>query len=195
MYLGPTDEERLRVFAAAELARRTLERGSRLNAPEAVALICDEMHLAARAGGSFEDVLEAGRRAIAPEQVLDGVPDLVAEIRLEVLLDEGSRLVLLRNALGEPSADGPGAVVPAEADVELAPALERIALEVTNTSARPVRISSHYPFWRANRRLEFDRESARGYRLDVASGASIRWGPGETREVTLVAYAGEGRAR
>src|SRR3989337_4231070 len=102
MYLGPTGEERLRVFAAAELARRTLERGSRLNAPEAVALICDEMHLAARAGASFDEVLEAGRRALGPGQVMDGVADLVAEIRLEVLLDEGSRLIVFREPAGEP---------------------------------------------------------------------------------------------
>jgi urease subunit gamma/beta len=192
MYLGPTQEERLRVFAAAELARRTLERGMRLNTPEAVALICDEMHLAARAGGSFEDVLEAGRRALTPEQVVDGVPDLAAEIRLEVLLNEGSRLLVLRDALGGPSAEGPGAVVPADAEVELAPGRERMVLEVTNTSVRPVRVSSHYPFWRANPRLAFDRDAARGFRLDVAAGASVRWAPGETREVALVAFGGEG---
>jgi urease subunit gamma/beta len=51
MYLSPADEDRLRVFAAAELARRSVARGLRLNAPEAIALACDEMHLAARAGG------------------------------------------------------------------------------------------------------------------------------------------------
>jgi len=192
MDLGPTEEERLRVFAAAELARRTLERGIRLNAPEAVALICDEMHLAARGGASFDEVLEAGRRALVPEHVIDGVPDLVAEIRLEVLLDEGSRLVVLRDVLGEPSAEGPGAVAPAKEAVELAPGRDRIALSVKNTSARPVRVSSHYPFWRANPRLEFDREAARGFRLDVPAGSSVRWGPGEAREVGLVAFAGEG---
>jgi len=190
--LGPTEEERLRIFATAELARRTLERGLRLNAPEAVALICDEMHMAARAGSSFDDVLETGRRALEPAQVLDGVPDLVAEIRLEVLLEEGSRLVVLRDALGPASAEGPGAIEPAEGEVELAPGRERISLVVTNTSARPVRVSSHYPFWRANARLEFDREAAQGCRLDVPAGASVRWGPGEAREVTLVALGGEG---
>jgi len=194
MYLGPTDEERLRVFAAAELARRTLERGLRLNAPEATALICDEMHLAARAGATFEEILEVGRTALRQEQVLDGVPELVGEIRLEVLLDDGSRLVVLRDALGAPSTDGPGAIVPAGQDIELVPGRERIELVVTNTSTRPVRVSSHYPFWRANARLEFDRERARGYRLDVPAGVSIRWAPGETREVVLVAYAGEGGA-
>ena len=192
MDLGPTEEERLRVFAAADLARRTLGRGLRLNAPEAVALICDEMHMAARAGASFDEVVEAGRRALSPEQVLDGVPDLVAEIRLEVLLDDGSRLVVLRDALGEPSADGPGAVAPADAEVALASGRERIVLTVTNTSARPVRISSHYPFWRVNLRLTFDRGAARGYRLDIPAGASLRWAPGETREVALVAFGGEG---
>jgi urease gamma subunit len=96
MYLSPTEQERLRIFAAAELARQVLTRGLKLNAPEATALICDEMHMAARAGGSFEDVLAAGRRAVRADQVIAGVPDLVEEVRLEVLLDEGSRLVVLR---------------------------------------------------------------------------------------------------
>ena len=96
MYLGPTDDERLRLFAAAELARRTLGRGLKLNAPEATAIICDEMHMAARGAASFEDVLEAGRRAVREDDLIDGVADLLDEIRLEVLLEEGSRLVVLR---------------------------------------------------------------------------------------------------
>ncbi len=191
MALGPTDDARLEVFALAELARRTLERGLRLNVPEAIALICDEMHLAGRAGASYEEVVETGRRALRPEQVLDGVGALAAEIRVEVLLDEGTRLIVLRDALGSADA-APGAIVAAEDDVELAPGRTRVALTVTNTSERPVRVSSHYPFWRVNARLEFDREAARGYRLDVPAGASVRWTPGETREVTLVAYGGGG---
>jgi urease gamma subunit len=96
MYLSPTEEDRMRIFVAAELARRVLARGLKLSAPEAIALTCDEMHVAARSGASFEDVLEAGHRAIQVDQLMDGVPGLVDEIRLEVLLDEGSRLVVLR---------------------------------------------------------------------------------------------------
>ena len=76
--------------------------------------------------------------------------------------------------------------------IELAPGRDRIRLEVTNTSARVVRVSSHYPFWRTNSRLAFDREAAGGFRLDVPAGASIRFAPGETREVTLVRYGGRG---
>jgi urease subunit gamma/beta len=100
MYLSPTEEDRLRIFAAAELARRTLARGLKLNAPEAIAVTCDEMHMAARAGASFAEVLEAGRRAVRPDQLMDGVAELVGEVRLEVLLDEGSRLVVLRRPWG-----------------------------------------------------------------------------------------------
>lgn len=96
MYLSPTEEDRLRIFAAAELARRALARGLKLNAPEATALICDEMHMAARTGASFDEVVEAGRRAVPADQLMDGVDDLIDEIRLEVLLDEGSRLIVLR---------------------------------------------------------------------------------------------------
>jgi len=76
--------------------------------------------------------------------------------------------------------------------IELAPGRDRIRLEVTNTSIRVVRVSSHYPFWRTNHRLAFDRKAARGFRLDVPAGSSIRFAPGETREVTLVRYGGRG---
>jgi len=100
MSLTPTEEDRLRVFAAAELARRTLARGLRLNVPEATALISDEMHMAARAGAPFEEVLESGRRAVRADQLMSGVAELIEEIRVEVLLDEGSRLVVVRRPWG-----------------------------------------------------------------------------------------------
>ena len=70
---GPTEAERLRIFTAAQLARATLDRGLALNVPEAVALICDEMHLAARAGGSWEDVRDAGMSVAA----LPATPDVL----------------------------------------------------------------------------------------------------------------------
>lgn len=74
--------------------------------------------------------------------------------------------------------------------IELAAGRDRIRLTITNTSNRVVRVSSHYPFWRTNRRLMFDRESARGFRLDVPSGATVRFAPGATIEVELVRYGG-----
>ena len=76
--------------------------------------------------------------------------------------------------------------------IELVPGRDRIHFEVTNTSARVVRVSSHYPFWRTNHRLAFDREASRGFRLDVPAGSSVRFEPGQTREVTLVRYGGRG---
>ena len=76
--------------------------------------------------------------------------------------------------------------------IELAPGRERIRLVVTNTSSRIVRVSSHYPFWRTNQRLHFDREAAREFRLDIPSGGSVRFDPGQTKEVVLVRYGGRG---
>jgi urease subunit gamma/beta len=189
--LTPTEEDRLRVFVAAQLARMTLDRGLPLNAPEAVALVCDEMHVAARSGASWGEVAEAGRRALAPDQVLEGVAAIVPEIRCEVLLEEGTRLVVVREPFGPPGTDAPGAVRFGEGDVALVPDRERVTISVTNRGRRPVRVSSHFPFWQTNPSLSFDREAATGFRLDLAAGDSFRWGPGETREVTLVAYKGE----
>ena len=192
MRLTPTEEERLRVFTAAELARRTLQRGLQLSAPEAVALVCDEMHQAARGGASFEAVGATGRAALGPDQVLPGVANVIPEIRVEVLLEEGSRLIVIRDPFGPADPDGPGAVRFAEGDVALVPDRRRIRLTVTSTSTRPIRISSHYPFWQANPKLSFDRDAAEGFRLDLPAGDSLRWAPGESKEVDLVAYGGEG---
>jgi urease subunit gamma/beta len=188
MQLNPTEEDRLRVFTVSRLARATLERGLRLNAPEAIAIVCDEMHMAARGGTSFDGVAEAGRAALRPDQVLDGVAGIVREIRVEVLMDEGTRLVVLRDPFGPASEAAPGAVRFGEGDVELVPGRERRTIGVTNAGEHPIRVSSHYPFWQTNPNLEFDRDAAEGFRLDLPAGDSIRWAVGETKEVSLVAY-------
>lgn len=189
MQLTDWEEERLLIFTAAELARRHRERGILLNAPEAVALICDAMLLAARAGGSYEDVEAAGRAAVGPDEVLPGVAALVGDVRLEVLMDDGTRLIVLLEPLGSPGPDAPGAVILA-GEGPAAAARDTIELEVTNESARVVRVSSHYPFDQVNRRLVFDRAASVGYRLDLPAGSTERWSAGESRRVRLVRYGG-----
>ncbi len=193
MRLTAWEEERLLIFSAAGLARRHRDRGLLLNAPEAVAIICDAMLDAARAGDGYEAVEAVGRAAVAPGEVLPGVAALVDEVRLEVLMDDGARLVVLLEPLGPAGEDAPGAVRQAPS-VEGPDDRERRTLEVHNTSTRVVRVSSHYPFERVNPRLEFDRAAAAGFRLDLAAGSSERWGPGEARSVTLVAFGGDARA-
>jgi urease beta subunit len=82
----------------------------------------------------------------------------------------------------------------ADGDVLLAPERSRITLTVTNTSERPIRVSSHFPFHEANTKLAFDRDAARGFRLDLPAGDSHRWAPGETRDVGLVRFGGSAGA-
>lgn len=189
MRLTDWEQQRLTIFSAAELARRHRAAGLSLNAPEAIALICDAMFEAARAGATYEDTEQAGRRAVKPNEVMDGVAALVDEVRLEVLLGDGTRLIVLRNPLGAPTTDSVDLPPP------LAPPTREIrTLTVTNVGRRAIRVSSHYPFERVNARLEFDREAARGFRLDLPAGATLRWAPGESRPVTLVRYGGEAAA-
>jgi urease subunit gamma/beta len=190
MQLTPTEEDRLRIFTAAELARRSLARGLRLNAPEAVALACDEMHMAARGGATWDEVRAAGETAVPGDRVLPGVANVIEEIRVEVVLEEGSRLIVLRAPFGPPGDDGPGAIRFGDGQIELAPDRRRVRVSVRNDGQRPIRVSSHFPFAEVNERLVFDRDTARGFRLDLPAGDSVRWEPGQTREVTLVATGG-----
>lgn len=199
MRLIPWEEERLQLFAAAELARRRRAAGLLLNHPEAVAVICDAMLEAARSGRTYVEVEAFGRAAVAPDEVLSGVRELLDEVRLEVLLGDGTRVVALVDPLGRGQpADpfGPGALVIGD-DAEIVVNGDREALElpVTSTSARRIRVSSHFPFHRVNARLVFDREAARGFRLDIPAGVYVGWEPGEAKTVRLVRLAGRrGRA-
>ena len=85
----------------------------------------------------------------------------------------------------------PGQVVAAEGELELAPARERRIIEVLNTGDRPIQVGSHFHFADVNGALEFDRDAAVGFRLDVYAGTSVRFEPGASRDVTLVALGGE----
>ncbi len=87
----------------------------------------------------------------------------------------------------------PGELLPAAGDIDLNTDAETVTLRVANTGDRPVQVGSHYHFYETNSALSFDREKARGMRLDIASGTAVRFEPGQSRDVTLVPYAG-GRA-
>ncbi len=85
----------------------------------------------------------------------------------------------------------PGEIQVAEGEIELNQGRETITLEVANSGDRPVQVGSHYHFYETNPGLVFERERARGYRLDIPAGTAVRFEPGQKREVRLVAYAGE----
>ncbi|SOB90292.1 urease subunit beta [Rhodobacter sp. JA431] len=87
----------------------------------------------------------------------------------------------------------PGEIFPADGDIELNKGAETITLMVANTGDRPVQVGSHYHFAETNPGLSFDREAARGYRLDIAAGTAVRFEPGQSREVRLVPLAGNRR--
>lgn len=84
----------------------------------------------------------------------------------------------------------PGEILVADGDIALNEGRQTVTLEVSNTGDRPVQVGSHYHFYEANPALAFDREAARGFRLNIASGTAVRFEPGQSREVELVAYAG-----
>jgi urease subunit beta len=84
----------------------------------------------------------------------------------------------------------PGEIFPAPGDITLNPDREAITLMVANTGDRPVQVGSHYHFAESNSALEFDRDAARGLRLDIAAGTAVRFEPGQAREVNLIPFSG-----
>jgi urease subunit beta len=85
----------------------------------------------------------------------------------------------------------PGEIFPAAGDIEINAGLATVAVTVANTGDRPVQVGSHYHFAETNPALDFDRDKARGMRLDIPAGTAVRFEPGQTREVTLVSYGGK----
>ena len=87
----------------------------------------------------------------------------------------------------------PGEVFPADGEIELNAGRPTVILTVANTGDRPIQVGSHYHFFETNAALRFDRDRARGFRLDIPAGTAIRFEPGQSREVRIVAYAGARR--
>ena len=85
----------------------------------------------------------------------------------------------------------PGEMFIKEGEIELNAGRKTVVLSVTNSGDRPIQVGSHYHFFETNPALKFDRKKARGMRLDIAAGTAVRFEPGQTREVTLVAFAGK----
>ena len=85
----------------------------------------------------------------------------------------------------------PGEVIAADGEIELNAGRETVTLSVANTGDRPIQVGSHYHFFETNAALDFERDKARGYRLNIPAGTAVRFEPGQTREVVLVAYAGD----
>jgi urease beta subunit len=88
------------------------------------------------------------------------------------------------------TGDVPGEIVAADGEIELNADRDRVTLDVANVGDRPIQVGSHYHFYETNAALEFEREKARGFRLDIPAGTAVRFEPGQRRGVTLVAYAG-----
>jgi len=84
----------------------------------------------------------------------------------------------------------PGELFPAAGELELNVGRDTLTVSVANTGDRPIQVGSHYHFYETNNALQFDRERARGFRLNITAGTAVRFEPGQTREVELVRYAG-----
>ena len=218
MRLTPTERDRLLIFTAAELARARRARGLRLNVPESVALIADTVCEAARDGARLADAVVAGRRVLGPADVLPGVAEIVTEVQVEAVFEDGTRLAVIANPIGgggraeagaragaagseyEERDEGalhhaggsPGSILLRnESQYPSDKQTNPVALDVVNTAPVPISVTSHFHFFEVNPRLDFDRAAAYGRRLAVPAGSSVRFDPGATVHVELVPIGGE----
>jgi urease subunit gamma/beta len=195
MELTPREKDKLLLFTAALLAERRMAKGLKLNYPEAMAYISAGILEGAREGRSVAELMDFGRTLLSADEVMEGVAEMIHEVQVEATFPDGTKLVTVHDPIlpstTAPRARVPGEIIAAEGVKELNAGRETVTLTVANTGDRPIQVGSHYHFAETNPALEFDREKARGFRLDIAAGTAVRFEPGQTREVSLVAYAGE----
>lgn len=203
MLITPHEQERLMLASAAEVALRRRDRGLLLNHPEAIAVLTAWVLEAARDGVSVAQIMSDGCDVLDTSDVMEGVEALIDELQVEATFPDGTKLVTLHGPIQPaPLAAGavdvgasrlvPGETLLAEGDVVLLEGRGLVSLTVLNTGDRPVQVGSHFHFAEANEALQFDRETAVGHRLAVPAGTSVRFEPGISMTVELVAFAGAG---
>ena len=214
MFLSPQEIDKLTLHQAGVLAQKRLARGTRLNHPEAVALIATQLLELIRDGRSVADLMDLGKQMLGRRQVMDGVAEMIHDVQVEGTFPDGSKLVTVHQPIvrddgdlalalygsflpvpettrfGEPRELVPGAIAAAAGEIELNAQRRTVAIAVTNTGDRPVQVGSHYPFDETNRALAFDRAAAYRMRLDIPAGTAVRFEPGESRTVRLVSISG-----
>src|ERR1041384_3049942 len=176
MRLLPRDIDKLLLHQAGALAQKRLARGVRLNYPEAVALIATQLLELIRDGRSVAELMDLGRAMLGRYQVMDGVPELVAEVQVEGTFPDGTKLVTVHHPIvadhgdlalalhgsflpvpdlarfaAPPPAAPIGDVVAPAGEIELNAGRPTVELVVTNTGDRPIQVGSHYPFAETNR--------------------------------------------
>jgi len=172
MNLSPREKDKLLVSMAAMVARKRLERGVKLNHPEAVALITDFVIEGARDGRSVADLMEAGAHVITADQVMDGIAEMIHDVQVEATFPDGTKLVTVHNPIrGAHGAMVPGEVLTEPGDILMNEGRETASVTVANTGDRPIQVGSHYHFFETNPALHFDRSTARGMRLDIPAGS------------------------
>jgi urease subunit gamma/beta len=193
MNLSPSETEKLLLAVAGMVARDRRDRGVRLNHPEAVALLTTWVIERARDGVLVSELMEQGRAVLGPEDVMEGVAEMLHDVQVEATFPDGRKLVTIHDPIGAGDhGRGPGATAVGEGVVVLNERSdgERITVVVENTGDRPVQIGSHLHLPDANQALAFDRAAAAGFRLDIPAGTSQRFEPGASREVAAVALRG-----
>ena len=189
MNLTLHEQERLLVSVAGMVARDRMARGVKLNHPEAVAILTCFVLEGARDGRRVADLMDAGRRVLTTDDVMAGVPELIPEVQVEATFPDGTKLVTIHQPIASSSLV-PGEVLTPDDTVDVFEGAARLTLEVRNGGDRPIQVGSHYHFAEANPALSFDRAAARGHRLAIPAGTSVRFEPGVDQVVQLVPIGG-----
>lgn len=191
MRLTPAEQDRLQLYLATLLARERRARGVRLNVPEATALIAHAACEAARDGARLADAAAAARQVLTADDVLPGVPQILTEIQVEAVFNDGTKLIVITDPIPnpDPAAAAPGAVLTGEPAAVALP--DPVQIEVTNTGPVTITVTSHFHFFEANRALVFDRRAAYGRRLALAVGEVTVFAPRSARTVTLTPIGGD----
>lgn len=192
MRITPKEQEKLMLFLAGELAAKRKNRGLKLNYPEAVAYLSSNLIELARDGRTVAELMEMGTHLLTADDVMPEVPEMLLEVQVEATFPDGTKLVTVHHPI-QPKAisDEPvGAVLPLDREIELNADRDTKTITVSNIGDRPIQVGSHYHFHEVNKLLSFDRKQAFGYRLDIPSGTSVRFEPGEDKTVQLVALGG-----
>jgi urease len=238
LHLSPREVDHLQLHQVGRLAQIRLARGTKLNHPEAVALIATVLMEHIRDGTySVAQLMSLGQTLLGTNQVMPGVPALIDSVQIEATFPDGTKLLTIHTPICRPDGNmsealygsflpipnvvnfsssstassdispdvaagehQPGQVlVDSTSTTDAVPSItindgrDIVEITVVNTGDRPIQIGSHYAFLETNKALKFDRKLSIGKRLNVPSGSSIRFEPGESKRITLVQMGGAQR--